>query len=271
MAEEKAIPKVTKITTQKRQGRYNVFLDGHYAFPISEDVMIKFRIFKGMEVDAQLQAEILAADDVSKAYNRALNYLSGHLRTEQEIEQKLRENEIPEATIKTTLKKLRALHLVDDLQYAQSYVRTIARTSDKGPIVIRRNLRAKGVLENDIETALTEYPSAAQVENGGDIAQKLSQRYRREPVTKMKQKVRQGLMTKGFSGEIVDQILAKMQFEPDPELEAQKLATEFEKVWRRNRRYPFAQRKLRTKRTLFTKGFSIDAINRLIEQQENSD
>ena len=67
MTEKKAVPKVTKITTQKREGRYNVFLDDQYAFPISEDVMIKYRIFKGMEIDKQLQEEILAADDVSKA------------------------------------------------------------------------------------------------------------------------------------------------------------------------------------------------------------
>lgn len=270
MTDKQVLPKVTKITAQKRQGRYNVFLDDHYAFPISEDVMIKFRIFKGMEIDDQLQAKILAADDVSKAYTRALAFLSGHLRTEKEIKQKLQENEIPETTIEATLKKLRGLNLVNDLQYAGSYVRTMARTSDKGPIVIRRNLRAKGVLENDIDEGLREYPEEQQVENGVEIAEKLSHRYRRDPVSKMKQKVRQGLMTKGFSGDVITQILAKTHFEMNPELEDEKLQNEFIKVWHRNRRYPFMQRKLRTKRTLYSKGFQSDDINRLLDQQVDS-
>lgn len=269
MAEKETTPKVTKITTQKREGRYNVYLDDHYAFPISEDVMIKYRIFKGMEIDKKLQAEILAADDVSKAYSRALTYLSGHLRTEKEVEQKLRKNEIPEPTIEATLKKLRELDLVDDLQYAASYVRTMARTSDKGPIVIKRNLRTKGVLENDIETGLREYSAEDQVENGIEIGEKLSHRYRREPVSKMKQKVRQGLMMKGFTGDVITQILDQMHFEIDPELEDEKLKSEFEKVWHRNRRYAFSQRKMRTKRTLYGKGFQSDAINQLLDQQED--
>ena len=28
--------KITKIEAQKRQGRYNVYLDGKYAFPVAE-------------------------------------------------------------------------------------------------------------------------------------------------------------------------------------------------------------------------------------------
>lgn len=271
MAEKESLPKITKITTQKRKGRYNVFIDEHYAFPISEDVMIKFRIFKGMEIDKKLRAEILAADDVSKAYSKALAFLSGHLRTEHEIEQKLKEKEIPEPTIQATLVRLRDLNLVDDEQYAESYVRTMARTSDKGPIVILRNLRQKGVLENDIDQGLAEYPDEDQVQNGIEIAKKLAHHYQREPLTKMKQKVRQGLMTKGFSGDVISQILEQTHFEADPELENEKLNAEFAKVWRRNRRYVFSQRKMRTKRTLYGKGFSIDAINVLLEQQTDSE
>lgn len=271
MAEKEALPKITKITTQKRKERYNVFIDDHYAFPISEDVMIKFRIFKGMEVDKKLREEILAADDVSKAYSRALAYLSGHLRAEQEVQKKLREKEIPEPTIQATLAKLRDLNLVNDEQYAESYVRTMARTSDKGPIVIKRSLRQKGVLENDIERGLAEYSDEDQVTNGVEIAKKLAHHYQREPLSKMRQKVYQGLMTKGFSGDIITQVLDQTHFEADPELENEKLNMEFAKVWRRNRRYNFSQRKLRTKRTLYGKGFKIDAINGLIEQQTDSE
>lgn len=36
--------KVTKIVAQKRAGRYNIYLDEQYAFPIGESVMIKFRV-----------------------------------------------------------------------------------------------------------------------------------------------------------------------------------------------------------------------------------
>lgn len=34
---------ITKIEAQKRKGRFNVYVDGQYAFPISEEVLIKYR------------------------------------------------------------------------------------------------------------------------------------------------------------------------------------------------------------------------------------
>lgn len=46
------------ITAQKKAGRYNVFLNGEYAFPISEETFIHFRLSKGMEITGALLEEI---------------------------------------------------------------------------------------------------------------------------------------------------------------------------------------------------------------------
>ena len=42
--------KISKITAQQRRGRYNVYLDGKYAFPVAESVLVKFRLMKGQEL-----------------------------------------------------------------------------------------------------------------------------------------------------------------------------------------------------------------------------
>ena len=36
--------KITAIATQKKAGRFNIYLDGKYAFSVSEDVLIKYRL-----------------------------------------------------------------------------------------------------------------------------------------------------------------------------------------------------------------------------------
>ena len=43
--------KISKIEAQKRKGRYNIYLDGKYAFPVAESVLIQFRLMKGTELD----------------------------------------------------------------------------------------------------------------------------------------------------------------------------------------------------------------------------
>lgn len=52
------MPKITAITTQKRRGRYNIFIDGHYAFPVSEQSLIQFRLSKGQELTPALEQAI---------------------------------------------------------------------------------------------------------------------------------------------------------------------------------------------------------------------
>ncbi|WP_057809808.1 recombination regulator RecX [Furfurilactobacillus siliginis] len=259
------------IEAQKRAGRYNVYLDGKYAFPISESVMIKFQIFKGMEIDQKLQEQIIAADDVARAYNRALDYLSGQLRSEREVEEKLASLEIEPGVITDTLQRLRDLRLVDDQAYANAYVRTIRNTSDKGPIVIRQNLRRKGIGENLIDRALEEFAGDEQVENGVTVANKLAKHYARKPFSTQKQKVIQGLMTKGFTREVIDQVMSQLELERDDEAEQDLLLHEATKIWARNRRYDRRDRVNRTKRTLFGKGYQMDEISRVVEQLQMED
>ncbi|MCT6822163.1 MAG: recombination regulator RecX, partial [Lactobacillus apis] len=41
------MPIITKVSSQKRPGRYNIFLDGKYAFSASEQTIAKFVLLKG--------------------------------------------------------------------------------------------------------------------------------------------------------------------------------------------------------------------------------
>ena len=59
--------KITKIEAQKRKGRYNVYLDGQYAFPVAESVLIKYRLMKGMELDQNQIAQVTTDDQIAKA------------------------------------------------------------------------------------------------------------------------------------------------------------------------------------------------------------
>lgn len=257
---------------QKRAGRYNVYLDEKYAFPISEAVMIKYRVFKGMEVDEQLQAEMIAADNVSKAYTRALDYLSHQLRTEKEVHDKLRDEDVDEGVITATMQQLRELHLLNDQQYADAYVRTAKRTSDKGPRVIRQKLRLKGVGEQLIDDALAgQFSTDDRLDNATQLAQKLAHRYERQAFKTMLQKVRQGMMSKGFDGETISAAIEALDLEPDVDEQWTALVSQGTKLWQRNRKYAFGERAMRTKRSLYQKGFLMDDINRFIDEQVADD
>ena len=141
------VKKITMIQTQKKAGRFNIYINDKYAFPVSESVLIKYRLHKGQELDENLIEEIKLADDISKGYNAALNYLSYQLRTRKEVEDKLHSLDIHEDYIPEIINKLIDLDLINDKTYAESYVRTMMNTSDKGPKVIRLMDRNKALGE----------------------------------------------------------------------------------------------------------------------------
>lgn len=270
-SEAKSARVVTMIEAQKRAGRYNIYLDGQYAFPVSESVLIEFRLFKGMTITPALQTQISDADDVARAYNRALDYLSGQLRSEREVVTKLASLDIPDEVINATLQRLRELQLVDDLAYAKAYVRTMIKTSDKGPVVIRQHLRQKGIGETLIDQALVEFSTDDRLANGIATATKLAHHYANKPFAVQQQKVRQSLMQKGFQQTLIEQIMTEVTFERDDEQENALLQREAAKVWQRNRRYAGRERQNRTKRTLYGKGYQLTDINRELERLINEE
>ncbi len=260
--------KITKIEAQKRQGRYNVYLDGKYAFPVAESVLIQFRLMKGMEIDKELEAQITTADQIARAYSRMLDYLSHQLRTESDVIQKLHDLETPEEFIEPVLQKLRDQKLLDDHEYAASYVRTEMNTDLKGPSNIKQKLRLKKIGENDIDDALAQFTLDRQLENATKLAKKLFQRYRSQPLRRQEQKVRQGLLTKGYASSIYDQIKDQVQPEEDFDQQQELLEQQANKLWHRYRRYEGRERVLKFKQGMYRKGFDLEAVQTWLDNQD---
>ena len=124
------MPIISKIEQQKRnKNRFNIYLfdEGKaekYGFSVDEDLLVRMRLSKGMEVDELAIMEIQYRDHVQKAFQSAVHYLSYRMRSESEIVAYLAEKEWEEAVIDEAMHKLREYKYVDDEEYAKAYVRT---------------------------------------------------------------------------------------------------------------------------------------------------
>ena len=83
-------------------------MDNQYAFAVGENVLIRYGLYKGEELNDELQRDIQATDQQDRAYNLALNYLSHQLRTVYEVNDYLQQHEVAEATINAIIKRLLA-------------------------------------------------------------------------------------------------------------------------------------------------------------------
>ncbi|HIY91635.1 recombination regulator RecX [Companilactobacillus sp. HBUAS56275] len=251
--------KVTKIQAQKRKGRYNIYLDGKYAFPVAEATLIEFRLMKDVELTDQEVAKIQHSENVNKAYGDAVNYLSYQLRTEKEIKEYLYKKEYHKDAVEFSLKKLRELHYLDDDNYAKSFINTQLRTTANGPKIIEQKLVQKGVPNNIIQDKIAEIDQDILLENAVEFAGKQARKQKRASFQQMLTKIRQSLYQKGFNGEITNEAIKKLDLEVDEDEELTKLKKMIDKV---QHRYD-TQAKLIN--YLMTKGYHYDEIKRVLD------
>lgn len=263
---------ISKISTQKkRTDRYNIFIDNgkgeEYGFSVDEDVLIKHGLKKGMELGDLLLSEISYSDDIRKAYNTAVSYLARMMRTEAEVKKHLFDNEIDEVIIQEVIHKLYEFQFLNDEQLAFAYVRTQMKTTDKGPSVVKRELKEKGVSDASIELAMEEYSFDHQLEKAIALCEKYMRKNKQESQRVIKQKLDQLLYRKGYGSEIIGAATDQIQSTShDEELES--LKYQAEKLSRKYSKYTGYEYEQKMKQALFRKGFSIELITRYLESEQ---
>ena len=263
-----SVPKITKIETQKRKGRYNIYLDDEYAFPVDEAVLVRHVLFKGMEITKEFQRQLEQEDNFSKAFSRAVNYLSYSLRSEKEVREDLVSHEFSLETAIGVIEKLKEMKYIDDLTYAESYTRTAANLNGKGPYNIRQELKKRGIKETIIEQALLEYPMEQRIENGIAAAEKVLKRTKQSSSKETNNKVRQGLMQKGFNNDEITEILNQVDTAKDEDDEYEALKKQGEKIWRKQSKLEGSKKIQKVKSSLYQKGFNRELINQFITEKE---
>ncbi|WP_256864654.1 recombination regulator RecX [Marinilactibacillus piezotolerans] len=259
---------ITSIQAQKRPGRYNIYLGEEYAFPVDEELIIKYMLHKGMVLSPAFQEELKVEDVSRKAYQRALNYLSYGLRSEKEVRDDLKEKEFEEQADEV-IERLKEQRLIDDLEYAKSYVRTSANLNRKGPSVIQNELFRRGIDKLSIEEAMFEYSYEDQFDNAYILAEKAWKKARQKSQREAVQKVKQHLMQKGFNMDIIQEVINEMDTDKSEDEEFEALAIQGEKAWKRYSRkssgYELVQK---TKSSLFQKGYPSELIKRFTDMKE---
>jgi len=266
---------ITKITTQqKNKDRFNIFMDygkgEEYAFSVDSAVLIRFELRKGMEIDEFSILEIQFQDDIRKAYNRAINYLARRMRSEKEVRDYLAEKEIEQPIINEVIHKLAAQRYINDEEYALSYVRTQMNTTDKGPDLIRMELKERGINEGIIKHAIAEYPFEEQVEKAIKVAEKVIKKNSKESQRIVKQKAEQFLLRKGYSFDVILLALTEADTVKEIDEEMEAIRYQGEKTHRKYSKFTGFEYTQKMKQALFRKGFSMDLIEKYLDEAEKS-
>jgi regulatory protein len=147
------VHKITDLKSQKRnRKRVNIYLDGAFAFGLSRIVAAWLNI--GQELTEEKIAELIAEDEQEVAYQRALKFLTYRTRSSAEVKQSLRKNGISDSVNRDTLERLEKNGLVDDLQFAESWVENRNEFRPRSHRMLAIELMKKGIDQEIISQVL---------------------------------------------------------------------------------------------------------------------
>jgi regulatory protein len=261
---------ITKIEVQKdNKERFTISVERgngeEVVFSVDQDVLIEFRLKKGMEIDEFTLQEIVYADDVKKAYHAALYFLSYRMRSEKEIIDYLQKKGVNAAIIRDVLHQLRENRYVDDREFAYAYVRTQKQTTSKGPHVIRKELEKFGIAAELVEESLTTFTFEEQLEAARKLYEKAKKQKKKLSSQQWKQHIEQLLQRKGFSWSVIENILATYSESQDEQKEWEALEYHGRKAHRRYEKYDGYMYEQKMKQALYRKGFSLEMIEQFLQ------
>ncbi|APT18893.1 recombination regulator RecX [Amylolactobacillus amylotrophicus DSM 20534] len=255
---------ITKITAQRRSGRFNVFVDDEYAFAVSTNVLGEFMLAKGKELtEAQIMV-IKQAEQNAKAQEQALSYLSYQPRSIKEIRQYMAKQEVDAETTEVVVKRLIELGYLDDDNFAKLFINNALTVGTDGPRQIMNKLRQKGLTGDQIALHLDEVDPADFIATGLKIVQPMTRQFGRLSQRELLQKMRQKLMQHGFTSELIQPILDAIDLGDDEELQNDALLTQGIKAYKKFKKYSGYEYTRRMKQYLFQHGFSSGEIDRFL-------
>jgi regulatory protein len=212
--------RITRIEKQSaRSKRYQIEVDGEPFCSVHEDVLVRFRLHKGMEMDRHQLEEILAAEEYNKVRMAALRFLSYKPRTACELRQQLERKDFSAKMICQVIAEMEKSGYLDDRQFARQWVNERMHGKGYGSRRLKQELMRKGIDLSLIDEALTEVDQDKERQLAMQVAERRYLRIGREPWPTVERRLGQYLLRQGYSMGVVRSVLNQLRTRYEEEKE----------------------------------------------------
>ena len=161
----------------------------------------------------------------SELYEVAVRALMRRAHSVHEMKKKLERRSDNKLLVQLVMARLKENGLIDDARYAKQFARQRTETRKQGKFRVARDLRARGVPDRHIETALEE--AAQETDEAAIVRQRIERKLRafRGPDTSKKiderkmASIYRSLLRVGFPADIIRRELHSLTREDLPETE----------------------------------------------------
>lgn len=219
--------KISSVEPQKKNPkRFNIFLDGEFAFGADEDLVVNRRLVVGKVISSEDLEKILFEAEVGKLMEKMYRLFSIRQRSEKEVRdyfriknQELRikdKEQISQLAVDSVIEVLKKKGMVNDLEFAKAWVEARRKSKQKGIKALKAELFQKGIEKEIIEEVVSQQASGSSEEELAKQAleKKMKHWKNLEPkelseksLRDLKKKAFEYLMRKGFEYDVVSEVI----------------------------------------------------------------
>ena len=245
-----------------------LFDESEIILELSDKIIKSYELEVGKEISKETFDILKDHEQVTRAYNKALKFLTVKDYTYNKMKKKLMDSgNYDDAQLDTTLELLQNKNLINDEEYTVNYLKRCTRLG-VGLNKAIYNLRNYGVSDEIIDQCLEknsfddEYLAATKI---------IDTYYNRNigfSYKAMLKKIRDKLYIKGFTNEAIEKALSDYDFEFDYEKEHNALEKEFIKQKKKySKKYDTNQLKEKIINNLLRKGYNYEDIKEIMNKE----
>lgn len=249
--------KIEKIKKIKNQ--YKIILEGDIEITTYDEIIIKNNILYKKDLDEKTIEEIKKQNEYYETYNVVLKYINKKIRSEYEIKEYIRKQNIKTEIEHKIIEKLKESKIINDTQYTKAYIHDRIKFSTDGPQKIKKELIKNKIDENIINNELEKIDKEELIKKLEKLINKKIKTNKTYSKKMLEQKLTTYFMNLGYKKEDIMTIIDNNIVE-DNEI----IKKEYDKLYNKLKNKYEKEKLIQIiKQKLYQKGFPIEQINNI--------
>ena len=240
----------------KKSNVYEITLSDNKKYDLYDDIILKYELLLNKELTSSKLEEILNENNKIESYYIALKYLKSKMRTEKEIRTKLKDYSV--SSINYTIDRLRKENYINDSIYIKAYINDQINLKLVGYNKINMDLIKMGFPTSEIKNILDNISEDVWLDKIKKYIDKKISSNHSFSGNVLKQKLIQDLISKGFSQELINDVLNNYSFQDDKKIYEKEYNKAKNKL---SRKYNGEELNYKIKEYMYKKGFKKDSID----------
>lgn len=229
-----------------------------------DNVILEYDLLYKKSINKEEYENILKETSFYDVYNKTVKYILKRLRSELEIRNYLIRYDLDENDLERIISKLKDIKLINDKEYAKSYINDQVYLNKCGIKKIKEYLLSQNIDYNIIEEELSKIDDSVFDSNLERIVLNKLKHNKKYSNSEIKSKIIRDMVLQGYDKDKVVNII-ESNLQDDTSI----INKEYNKIYNRlSKKYSGNELLYNIKQTLYRRGFDSEQITELLDEKK---